>query len=220
MIHLLWPLTPLFIFCPMICYCFVLHLTNLGIEIYIFKSINDIIQLLFYIYFLGGLSLQGNPWLCSCQNTWLGTWLRRWMRETLQLHASIIDRNHHIQTMVRTIKCQVPALPVDRWYSSSAVSVSAHDMKMAATAASSGHSSYNKDGSGQHNNNNNNPVSTSVSARNLRPLVELSEAETSSWSCSALKRGRNSASAIKNVSEVIVLSLLCVFCLLKNAVIS
>ena len=210
MIHLLWPLTPLFIFCPMICYCFVLHITNLEIEI---------IQLLFYFYFLGGLSLQGNPWLCSCQNTWLGTWLRRWMRETLQLHASIIDRNHHIQTMVRTIKCQVPALPVDRWYSSSAVSVSAHDMKMAATAASSGHSSYNKDGSGQHNNNNN-PVSTSVSARNLRPLVELSEAETSSWSCSALKRGRNSASAIKNVSEVIVLSLLCVFCLLKNAVIS
>ena len=195
----------------MICYCFVLHITNLEIEI---------VQLLFYFYFLGGLSLQGNPWLCSCQNTWLGTWLRRWMRETLQLHASIIDRNHHIQTMVRTIKCQVPALPVDRWYSSSAVSVSAHDMKMAATAASSGHSSYNKDGSGQHNNNNNNPVSTSVSARNLRPLVELSEAETSSWSCSALKRGRNSASAIKNVSEVIVLSLLCVFCLLKNAVIS
>ena len=187
----------------MICYCFVLHITNLEIEI---------IQLLFYFYFLGGLSLQGNPWLCSCQNTWLGTWLRRWMRETLQLHASIIDRNHHIQTMVRTIKCQVPALPVDRWYSSSAVSVSA-DMKMAATAASSG--SY-KDGSssGQHVNN---PVSTAI-ARNLKPLVELSEAETS-WTCSALKRGRNSASTV-NISEAIVLSLLCVFCLLKNAVIS
>ena len=163
----------------------------------------------FFNNFLGGLSLQGNPWLCSCQNTWLGTWLRRWMRETLQLHASIIDRNHHIQTMVRTIKCQVPALPVDRWYSSSAVSVSAHDMKMAATAASS------RISSGKFKNN---PVSTAIDNRNLRPLVELSEAE-SSWTCSALKSGINSASAVE-ISEAIVLSLLCVFCLLKNAVIS
>ena len=46
----------------------------------------------FPFVFSGGLSLQGNPWLCTCDNTWLGTWLRRWMRETLQLHASIIGK--------------------------------------------------------------------------------------------------------------------------------
>ena len=46
----------------------------------------------FSFVFSGGLSLQGNPWLCTCDNTWLGTWLRRWMRETLQLHASIIGK--------------------------------------------------------------------------------------------------------------------------------
>ena len=158
-----------------------------------------------HIYYLtsfsGGLSLQGNPWLCSCQNSWLGTWLRRWMRETLQLHASIIDRNHHIQTMVRTITCQVP-IGVDRGFSWSAPVSSADKMQMAATAASSG--GYVLDG---HQNTNFKAISSQ------RPLVDLSEAEASR-TCSALKRRRNSASGLWHSGKINARMLLCVFCLI------
>ena len=107
----------------------------------------------------GGISLQGNPWLCTCQNTWLGTWLRRWMRETLQLHASIIDRNHHIQTMVRTITCQA-----DQKISEITGSATAR------IAASSGNGGLL-------------PTEESESSMLIeRPLVDLSEG----WTCSAI----------------------------------
>ena len=58
----------------------------------------------------GGMALQGNPWSCSCENTWLSKWLLRWMRETLQLHASVVERSQNIQSIVRTITCQVKIL--------------------------------------------------------------------------------------------------------------
>lgn len=54
------------------------------------------------------MSLQGNPWRCSCENVWLGSWLRRWMRETLQLHTSVVERGQEIQTVVRRITCTSP----------------------------------------------------------------------------------------------------------------
>ena len=122
------------------------------------------------------------------------------MRETLQLHASIIDRNHHIQTMVRTITCQLP-IGDDRVASSSAVSASADKMQMAATAASSG--GYVLDQ--QHT------LSKAISS-SQRPLVELSEAEAS-WTCSTLKRGRNSASVVMASEVTVRLVLLCLLCL-------
>ena len=87
------------------------------------------------------------------------------MRETLQLHASIIDRNHHIQTMVRTIKCQLPAGANPAIMTSSAVVPSAQNMQMAATAPGyvfNGHSSHS--------------LSTGA-VSSQRPLVELSEVE-------------------------------------------
>ena len=54
------------------------------------------------------MALQGNPWKCVCQNTWLAKWLLRWMRETLQLHTSVVERGRNIQSIVRTITCQIP----------------------------------------------------------------------------------------------------------------
>ena len=123
------------------------------------------------------------------------------MRETLQLHASIIDRNHHIQTMVRTITCQVP-IGVDRGFSWSAPVSSADKMQMAATAASSG--GYVLDG---HQNTNFKAISSQ------RPLVDLSEAEASR-TCSALKRRRNSASGLWHSGKINARMLLCVFCLI------
>ncbi|XP_040574912.1 chaoptin [Lepeophtheirus salmonis] len=53
----------------------------------------------------GGLSLQNNPWLCSCENVWLGIWLRRWMREALQLHISPIENGINVRNMIRSIEC-------------------------------------------------------------------------------------------------------------------
>lgn len=55
------------------------------------------------------MALQGNPWVCSCENVWLGAWLRRWMRETLQLHTSVVERGQNIQSIVRTIQCTAPS---------------------------------------------------------------------------------------------------------------
>ena len=59
----------------------------------------------------GGMALQGNPWKCVCQNTWLARWLLRWMREALQLHTSVVERGQNIQSIVRTITCQTPVDP-------------------------------------------------------------------------------------------------------------
>lgn len=67
-----------------------------------------VVFILYSIFFSGGLALQGNPWRCSCENTWLGSWLRRWMRETLQLHTSVAERGQTIQSIVRTITCYDP----------------------------------------------------------------------------------------------------------------
>ena len=57
------------------------------------------------------MALQGNPWKCVCQNTWLARWLLRWMRETLQLHTSVVERGQNVQSIVRTITCQTPVDP-------------------------------------------------------------------------------------------------------------
>ena len=131
-------------------------------------------------YLLGGISLQGNPWLCTCENTWLGTWLRRWMRETLQLHASIIDRNHHIQTMVRTITCQADYQQMSVLDTNNGGSAAANNkMRIAASSGNGGLL----------------PTEESESRISLieRPLVDLSE----SWTCSsALKT--SSANTLKN----------------------
>lgn len=53
------------------------------------------------------MNLKGNPWKCTCANTWLAKWLLRWMRETLQLHASGIERSQAIQSLVRSVSCRV-----------------------------------------------------------------------------------------------------------------
>ena len=57
------------------------------------------------------MALQGNPWKCVCQNTWLARWLLRWMREALQLHTSVVERGQNVQSIVRTITCQTPVDP-------------------------------------------------------------------------------------------------------------
>lgn len=73
------------------------------------KTLNSWFTIYFWnLIFSGGLALQGNPWRCSCENTWLGLWLRRWMRETLQLHTSGVERGQTIQSIVRTITCVQP----------------------------------------------------------------------------------------------------------------
>ena len=105
------------------------------------------------------------------------------MRETLQLHASIVDRNHHIQTMVRTIKCQLPAGANPAIMTSSAVVPSAQNMQMAATAPGyvyNGHSSHS--------------LSTAGAVSSQRPLVELSEVEAAR-TC-AVKVYANSATTV------------------------
>lgn len=121
------------------------------------------------------------------------------MRETLQLHASIIDRNHHIQTMVRTITCQVPEVSgSDNHVAASAAGSATDQMRMAATAASS--AGLNQQQS----------LSSSVAFQ--WPLVELSEAK---MTCSsALKKGgsssvsTNKAAASKRTSfDLLVVSL-------------
>ena len=63
------------------------------------------------MFFVGGMALQGNPWKCVCQNTWLARWLLRWMREALQLHTSVVERGQNVQSIVRTITCQTPVDP-------------------------------------------------------------------------------------------------------------
>uniref|UniRef100_T1JRB4 LRRCT domain-containing protein n=1 Tax=Tetranychus urticae TaxID=32264 RepID=T1JRB4_TETUR len=34
----------------------------------------------------GGLLLEDNPLICSCDITWLGSWLRKWLKETRKIH--------------------------------------------------------------------------------------------------------------------------------------
>ena len=140
-----------------------------------------------FFLFAGGLSLQGNPWLCTCENTWLGTWLRRWMRETLQLHASIIDRNHHIQTMVRTITCQADYQQMSVLDTGNEVAAN-NKMRIAASSGNGGLL----------------PTEESESRISLieRPLVDLSE----SWTCSALKT--SSANTLNTGKSWILLVLL------------
>ena len=142
------------------------------------------------MHFSGGLSLQGNPWLCTCDNTWLGTWLRRWMRETLQLHASIIGRDHHIQTMVRTITCQVPLV------SDKDIRVATTVDKMAPLSNSGGQLLLR-----------NSAQSASMNSVQ-RPLVALSEAETQ-WTCSAFKGHASAISVSRTMSTFWTLSVLC-----------
>ena len=137
----------------------------------------------YFFFATGGISLQGNPWLCTCENTWLGTWLRRWMRETLQLHASIIERNHHIQTMVRTITCQADYQQMSVLDTNNGGSATANNrMRIAASSGNGGLL----------------PTEESESRISLieRPLVDLSE----SWTCSsALKT--SSANTLNNTGS-------------------
>ena len=47
----------------------------------------------FFVLFptIGGLLLDNNPWLCSCDLLWLSSWLRRWVRETRKFYALNFD---------------------------------------------------------------------------------------------------------------------------------
>ena len=137
----------------------------------------------------GGLSIQGNPWLCTCENSWLGTWLRRWMRETLQLHASITGRDHHIQTMVRTITCQVPTESM-QGFVASAVSANA----VGRMAASSGGLLLSSS------------QSSSLSSIQ-RPLVALSESEAQ-WTCNALRT--SGAQLLPRLSMTSIWTIFCI----------
>ena len=120
------------------------------------------------------------------------------MRETLQLHASIIDRNHHIQTMVRTIKCQLPAGANPAIMTSSAVVPSAQNMQMAATAPGyvfNGHSSHS--------------LSTGA-VSSQRPLVELSEVEAAR-TCAVKVYANSATTAAPFVTPEVKLRLLVLF---------
>ena len=106
------------------------------------------------------------------------------MRETLQLHASIIGRDHHIQTMVRTIVCQVPLVSDNSMSASSRVATTVD--KMAPLSNSGGQLLLR------------NSAHSATMSSVQRPLVALSEAETE-WTCSAL-RGHASAISVKGNS--------------------
>ena len=93
------------------------------------------------------------------------------MRETLQLHASIIGRDQHIQSMVRTITCNIPLDGYEAAAAKAAAASTADQMRM---AASSGGLLLNKgQKAAQH---------SALSVQ--RPLVALSESEAD-WTCSS-----------------------------------
>lgn len=41
------------------------------------------------ITLLGGLLLDHNQWICTCENAWLGHWLKRWYLETTSIRHPI-----------------------------------------------------------------------------------------------------------------------------------
>ena len=108
------------------------------------------------------------------------------MRETLQLHASIIDRNHHIQTMVRTITCQADRQISDLQTGSATARI----------AASSGNGGLLQ------------PTEESEFKLIERPLVDLSEG----WTCSDLTQ---TSSATVNSAKIQSWILLCLLVVLR-----
>jgi hypothetical protein len=55
----------------------------------------------------GGLSLEGNEFVCDCDLVWLSEWLRRWLRESFQSHSiENVRLLHSTYENVRQAKCK------------------------------------------------------------------------------------------------------------------
>ncbi|GFS34288.1 chaoptin [Nephila pilipes] len=56
----------------------------------------------------GGVLLEENPWICSCELIWMGNWIRRWLRETFHVHMLSIEATLYVNSVARKTKCSVP----------------------------------------------------------------------------------------------------------------
>ncbi|CAG0916955.1 unnamed protein product [Notodromas monacha] len=56
----------------------------------------------------GGLHLEGNPLICSCNLTWVGKWLRRWLQESQDIQGEMLDRASELQAAVQHATCTEP----------------------------------------------------------------------------------------------------------------
>ncbi|GIY46850.1 hypothetical protein CDAR_586671 [Caerostris darwini] len=56
----------------------------------------------------GGVLLEDNPWVCSCELVWMGKWLRRWLRETFHVHMLSIEAMLYVNSVARKTRCSVP----------------------------------------------------------------------------------------------------------------
>ena len=97
---------------------------------------------LFYIYKKGGLWLENNQWICSCENAWLGYWLKRWYLETSSIR-------HPVSTLpLSSVSCRDPVSLRKRYLvdlptsenacnvaATAAVSVSLHNQSIFAPVA-------------------------------------------------------------------------------------
>lgn len=59
-------------------------------------------------FFLGGLILTGNEWICDCDLVWIGEWLRRWLRESFESHSTAIPLVHSMYEEIRRPTCVDP----------------------------------------------------------------------------------------------------------------
>ncbi|XP_055951250.1 chaoptin-like [Argiope bruennichi] len=58
-------------------------------------------------HILGGVLLEDNPWICSCELLWMGKWLRRWLRETFHVHMLSTEAMLYVNSVARKTKCSV-----------------------------------------------------------------------------------------------------------------
>ncbi|CAL1267963.1 unnamed protein product [Larinioides sclopetarius] len=63
-------------------------------------------------HILGGVLLEDNPWICSCELLWMGKWLRRWLRETFHVHMLSTEAMLYVTSVARKTKCLVPSTNV------------------------------------------------------------------------------------------------------------
>lgn len=56
----------------------------------------------------GGVLFSDNPWICTCEMTWIGQWLRRWMRETVRVQLLQFDAALSVHVFASRSTCRLP----------------------------------------------------------------------------------------------------------------